>query len=277
MSRIFESTDYRPAIKDALREKKKLLGKAYSYENMAKACRVQRTYLSAVLNGNGHLNSDQVYAACKFLGLRENEYRFISVLHETQRSVFKDRLQKLRQEAAEIRQSSGKTEAHIPIPTVELSAELNNFYLDPYAQMILMFLTVDRYRKQPQLMREVLGVHDHVFQTSLKRIEAAGLITMLGGQIKVVSSDFHLPAKSPFQSTFRNHLRIHALDRVMQASSDDCYSLSVLFSSNETARKNIQKEFLKFLTFAQTESQKHSSDEIYQLNFDLLKWTKGAV
>ena len=35
----------------------------------------------------------------------------------------------------------------------------------------------------------------------------------------------------------------------------------------------IQNEFFKFLKVAQQESQKYPSEEVYQMNFDILKWS----
>lgn len=74
---IYKHIDYKILLKNSLETKKSSLGRAFTYESMAKACRIQKTYLSRVLNRDGDLSRDQLYRACEFLGFSAAEKEFV--------------------------------------------------------------------------------------------------------------------------------------------------------------------------------------------------------
>ena len=272
MIEIFESDNYREIIKSCLLDKKKIYGRDYTFEKMARACRLQRTYLSSVLAGNGHLNSDQVYMACQFLGFDDNEYHYVSLLHEFDKSVFPKRKKHLQTEIDRLRKKSLRTEAHINSPVSSVEG-MNDFYLDFNAQLIHMFLTVSKYRENTNLLMQKLGLHKSRFLKSLRTVETAGLISVKDGAITVLKDNFHLPSESSYYPSYRSQMRLHALEQMQRQYEEDQYSFSVLFSSNDEIRKRIQGDFLKFLDRAQKLSQGSETEEVYQINFDLLKWS----
>ena len=69
----YDYIDYRKLLKEALLYKKSKFGQEFSFQAMSIACRLQKTYLSKVLNHHGNLDEDQVYLACQFLGFEEDE------------------------------------------------------------------------------------------------------------------------------------------------------------------------------------------------------------
>ena len=91
MESIYKHSDYRSVIKTRLILLKKRSGKGFSMDRLAKYCRLQRTYLSAVLHGRGDLNSDQIFMVCQFLEMSEDEYHYTSLMHECERSAFSER------------------------------------------------------------------------------------------------------------------------------------------------------------------------------------------
>lgn len=273
MINIYEHQKYRAILKAALTDLKSQFGRPFSYERMANACRIQRTYLSAVLAGKGHLSSDQVYMACRFLKFKDDEYRYTSLLHEFERSVFPERRSRLREEIERFKSENLRTESHLGVQIVPTSAALDEFFLNFDAQLVHMFLTVTRFRKNPQLIQQALNISSMALQNSMTLLESAGLIQKVDGGVRVIRDSFHLPASSFLYPSHRMQMRLRSLNRIETQKSDKNYSFSVLFSSSEKSRERIQTKFLKFIESVRQESQDEMSEDVFQLNFDLLKWS----
>jgi hypothetical protein len=271
---IFQFNSYREVIKNSLLHNKAQRGQEFTFDKMAQACRLQRTYLSAVLGGKGHLNSDQLYMACEFLRLREPEYRFTSHLHELERSVFPSRCKMLQREIEALRAKEQATEAYIedtPVHAVNTPG-LIDFYLDFNAQLIHMFLTLEHFKRDPARIRVALGLDAEVFNKALAHIEKAGLVRRTGNSIEMLKVDFHLPATSVLFPTYRNQMRLKAMEFMQTHSRESQYSFSVLFSTDDAVRRRIQARFLEFIDWAQKQATEGEQTAVCQMNFDLLRW-----
>lgn len=271
---LFTINEYRPLLREALLDKKARFGRAFTFEKLAQACRLQRTYLSAVLAGKGHLNSDQVYLASGFLELSDTEYRYVSLLHERERSVVKTRRAALDREVETLRQQALQTDAYVTSkPIVEPNDEaLMTFYLDLNAQLAHMFLTVKQFRSDPERIRKALNLDTAIFREVMGKIERAGLIKTHGKTVEVIRDNFHLPAAHSLYPNYRMQMRLKALEHMQTRPKDDQYSFSVLYSANETSRNQIRAKFLELIDWAQNLTQNEELAHVYQMNFDLLKW-----
>ena len=85
--------------------------------------------------------------------------------------------------------------------------------------------------------------------------------------------NFHLPAESPLYRAYRLGVRVRAYERLQNSRTNDNYSFSVIFSSNEEVRAKIHKEFLKFLQRVEKWVKDGKAEEVYQMNFDLMNWS----
>ena len=73
---LFQLADYRDAIRQRLLELK-AQNPSSSFQNLAKRCGVQKTYLSRVLSGGkAELSSDQLFLALDYLGFPEPEREY---------------------------------------------------------------------------------------------------------------------------------------------------------------------------------------------------------
>lgn len=271
---LFTENEYRSLLKSVLLDKKARFGCVFTFEKMAGACKLQRTYLSAVLAGKGHLNSDQVYLACGFLELKDDEYRYVSLLHERERSIVKSRRAVLGREIDELRQQALQTDAYVTSkPIVAPNNEvLMDFYLDLNAQLTHMFLTIKHFRRDPERIRNALNLDTMVFREVMAKIERAGLIKTTGKTIEVMRDDFHLPAAHSLYPNYRMQMRLKALEHMQTRPKDDHYSFSVVYSANETSRNQIRARFMELIDWAQTLTQNEDPAHVYQINFDLLRW-----
>jgi hypothetical protein len=272
---VFQFDSYRTLLKELLLEKKAQFGRLFTFEKMAKACRLQRTYLSTVINGAGHLNGDQLFAACEFLQLSTDESDFANLLLEWERSQSEKRKKRLKIQIAAMRRHGLNTDNYIPgaKPSADSrGALLDDFYLDLQAQMVHMFLTVPRYSKDHETIRRALGLEKDSFHMALNKIEQAGLISLSGKEVKVLQSSIHLPASSRLYPSYRMQMRLKALELMQNRSPDNHYSFSVLFSADEDARRRMHTRFLEYINWCQKISENETPEQVYQMNFDLVKW-----
>ncbi|MEY4630913.1 MAG: hypothetical protein RIQ81_1033 [Pseudomonadota bacterium] len=273
---VFKHSDYRTAIKQHLVELKKAKGRSLSFAALAAAMRVQHTYLSTVLSGNGHLSSDQVFIAIKYLALTEREAEYLSLLHEHNRSTFAERKLILKKQMDQLSSEHLKTQSHAPSPVMadNGSDAVIAFYLDINALFVHMFLSIDSYRSQPEKVREQLHLSRLAFEKALDRCEKAQLIHRAPDGIKIIKENIHLPPDSPLFSAFRVAMRLKALELLQNAQTQNDYSLSVLYSAKSDTQQEVREKFLDFLKWVQKKTQSDRPDTVFQLNFDLLRWSR---
>jgi hypothetical protein len=110
---LHEFDDYKTALKEFMAERRKQFGSRFTFERMAEACGIQKTYLSKVLNKGGHLNPDQLFSACEYLKLSPNECDFLLLLRETQLALNPKRSALLKAKVEKARKSNLKTDSAI--------------------------------------------------------------------------------------------------------------------------------------------------------------------
>lgn len=250
-------------------------GRAFTFAKMAQACRLRHTYLSTVLKGEGHLSADQVYDAAQFLELKDDEYRFVGLLHEYERSVSTGRRKHLEREIEAARQIGLRTDTYVdapPLTNTEASTTVA-FYLNPNAPLVHMFFTVKRYRSDPEKVRRILGLDSYSFAEAIKCCEQAGLIRVTGKNIEMLQDSIHLSASSPLFSAYRSALRHKSTEFMHTHGKSRHYSFVALYSASEETRSRIQSRFLEFVNWVQTLTQGTEPTNIYQIGFDLLRWS----
>lgn len=273
---IFEEKSYKDALRSSLLLRKQNFGKTFNFQNMANACRVQKTYLSRVFNGDAHLNDDQLYLACEYLGFNEDETNYVSLLHQFERSVVVKKKDRLKKQILRIRANKLATENHLRAKPTQAESELMaRYYLDPNLQLVHMFLGIARYRKQPDLIRDQLKISEEDFQSTLSTLQQMDLVSLENGSYQVKNEHLHLSQQSPIFSAYRKLLRLKAMERIDQLTSSDSYTFSVFFTASEDTKTMLQKKMLALLEQAEQEVREISEPEhVYQMNFDLLRWSK---
>jgi len=273
---IFRQKDYRRAIKEQLLEAKKGKGRSVSFAALARLMRVQHTYLSTVLSGHGHLNSDQVFIASRYLSLSEKESQYLSLLHEHDRSIFPDRKLELKAKMQQLSSENLTTDAQVPSPVIgeKNSDAVTAFYLDVNAIFLHMFLTIDAYRRQPEKNRSQLHMTKASFESALVKCEKANLIARNAQGIQVLREDMHLPPTSPLFPAFRMAMRLKTLELLQNGQNTNDYTLTVLYSAKSETQTEIREKFLELLKWIQRRTQADHPEAVFQLNFDLLNWSR---
>lgn len=267
--------DYREALRAKLIELKHAMPNLYSFQHLATACKVQKTYVSTVLGGNGHLNRDQLYVCCKFLGIIDADLELIEMLYELQRSDCQPRRLELTKRLETLRRQLGKTEQHIAVGKIT-TGNLELYYLNPLVPVVHVFITIPKFAKNPTAVANALGISKDRLDHILNTLVSMGVIAVTQSGFVCLQDTVHLPENSPFILAHRKLLRLAALERQEEIESGEGYGFSVVFSATKSARDEIQKHFLEFLKLTKSISENCKSEEVYQMNFDLIPWSYGV-
>jgi uncharacterized protein (TIGR02147 family) len=273
---VYSTRDYRRAI-DGLVSARKLSDSSMNFRKLADTARVPKSYLSKVLNGSANLSSDQAYTIAKALDLNPDEHEYFLLLLEYERTGLKERRRALLQRIESIQEKYLDTKEHLPMP--QLSVAENDqaaYYLMPWAQIVHMGLTISRFAERPKLLQQSLGIDPQEFQTTLRMLEKLRIIGPTSKGYVVNQMNLALPKDSPLYPSWRTQLDMLSASAQLVKRDPKSYGLRVVFSADESTRREIHERFLAFLGDAQKLCEKSNSTQVFQMNFDLFAWT-GSV
>ena len=277
---IFSSGSYKAAISAQMTELKRKFGRTYSYEKMAEACRIQKSYISKVLRDEKtHFTADQLFLVALYLNLSKSETHFLELLMARDRSASKERRVTLEQDINAIRQQNMRTEENInnvrKVPLTE-ETDLASFFLDPDAQLVHVCLSIEKLARSLQLLANVTGLGDVRVQRTIAKLKDLGLIFEDKGQLRVKELAMHLTKDSPYFTAYRQLVRLKILERINALPVNSSYNFSVFFAGDVQLKDEIQAEFLIFLKKIRSKVDDCKKPEsVYQLSFDLVPWTDG--
>jgi len=266
--------DYRVFFRTKLLEKKEKFGNRFTFERMAEACGVQKTYLSRVLNGDGHLSADQIFLSAKYLGLSEDELALVNLLHDFEKSTISARKEILAREIERCRSRLMKTEEHIHADRLSTNENVNisEYYLDVHTQLVHMFLSIPKYATKPSEIAKEMQVAPDEIAKQVAILERMGIVRAERGRYRVLRDSVHLSTDSPIYKTFRVLQRLKTCQRLQSKNDERDYSFSVAFSADEDTREKIQQAFLKFISEMEPKVKNAPAKQVFQMNFDLFGW-----
>lgn len=276
---IYATTDYRKIIVTTMDERK-FLDKSFTFQSMATFIRVQKPYLSKVLNKKADFSSDQMYMACEYLEFNEEETQYLMLLLEYDRTTYLVRKKKILSEIQKIQDSKRDSKNVIAKEIQNLSlvdldnSTLADYYLDPIVQIIHIFLLIPRYVKNPKLIADHLSISEDNLQDVLKKLVELRIIEINENKIKVVVKTMHLPRESKLVGVTQQMMRQFASYRMSRLPWSLKKSWMVTFNSNEESRKKMELEFNLFLEKVRNISSEGPKTDCYQMSFDLFPWSK---
>jgi uncharacterized protein (TIGR02147 family) len=270
---IFNDLSYRNIIKNLVEEKKRL-NSSINFQKMAEFMGIQKAYLSQVIKDKRDFNQDQLYSAVKYLKLNEEEYEYMSLLLEYERSGLAKRKDELLKDIKTIQKKHAKTSKHLKVTEVELKdSGREEYYLDPINQLVHVALTIKTYLDEPNKLADHLMVPKKRIENSLSTLQRLGVIEVNKGKIKVITQSIHLSRDSIVYHAWKVALNNLCVNKLRNLNDDNSYSMSASFSSGTKAQEEIHQLFLEFLNKAKQASDKYKPTTMYQINFDLFKWT----
>lgn len=268
----FTKEDYRLLIMDMV-DDAKAIGKSLTYSQMADACLIQKPYFSKVMNNKASLNQDQMYLLCKFLKVNEEEREYMFLLLEFEKSAIEERRVEIALKIKKLQSVKSKTDEHINAKSVAITKEsLEEYYLDPWIQVIHMSLTIPKFQKEISLLKTKLHLPDHKFEKIISFLMDHGFIELKDKKVKVLQKSVHLPRESTCFWPWKSAITTMGLEKSKMNTPEDTYNFSVVFSADENCRKEIQKMFMKFLKEIELKVTASTSKNLYQMNFDLINW-----
>lgn len=276
---IYLSQNYREIIKKRLEDKKKL-DKSIGYRTMAEQMLIQKPYLSRVLNAYADFNTDQLYMACQYLQMSDEEYEYMGLLLEYERSGHAKRREELLRQIKEIQflqnDTGKKVKGAHQMTTKEFDAsDITSFFLDPLNYVVHAFLAIPKYRKNPEDIGEVLGISQGRLSSVLIELEKLKLIEVKKGAIKVLVDSVHLPRDSRFVIPHQKLMTQACNSKKGDIPFSRKKAFYTTFASNEAVKDKIESEFNDFIERVGeiVMSDKKAKTDCYQLCFDLFPWS----
>lgn len=271
---VFDYGDYRDLILHFL-EQKKLIDTKLTHQDFARECQLQKGYLSRVFKKERDLSRDQLYLATEFLKLSKIHREFLFLLHDYNRSGLHARRHKIEVEIFEYKKKYSATEHHIKTDKVlesEENPEFKEFFLNPEFQLLHIFLLVPRFRQNLGLLAKCFEAR--VLNRGLEILQILEIIKIVDNRIDLNANKFlHLPATHSIYQTFRILTRLKALAKIQNNHDQGNYGFSAFFAGDLKIRDRTREKFLKFLAEVQQDSVESEKEDVYQITFDILKWS----
>jgi uncharacterized protein (TIGR02147 family) len=273
---IFSSDDYRHIIKERLAIKKRL-DKTIGYRTMAEYIRIQKPYLSRVLNGYADFNSDQLFLACDYLEMEAEEIEYMYLLLEYERSTCQKRQEILANKIGELQYIHGDAskraaDANTFTPDNFSTSDFVDFYLDPMNTIVHVFLSIPKFRKKPELIREGLQIEEGRFAKILLVMERLNIIEVKNEKINLKISQMQLPRDSNITTPYLKLMSQLCNDKKGDIPFGKKKAFSVTLATDEKTKKLIEEEFNVFLENVKKIHAKGKAENAYQLTFDLFPW-----
>ena len=269
---VYERATFRAVFAYAIEEWKKR-GSGRTLARLAAAARVQPSYLSNALSGRAQLSADQAYAAARELGLADEETEYLLLALEHDRTGLADRRDRLAAQIRSIQRERLRTEKQLKARAPALSArELERYYLDPYNQIIHIYLHAKPGAAAADAGR-ALGIEPERAAASLETLRELGVASRKGKGYRAEGESRHLPKGSPVALAHLILLRVKALDRLQKLAPKDRYSFSATVAATPETRRRIEREFVRLLKQAEEWVEADAPTELFQINFDLFPWT----
>ena len=277
---MFLESNYRQIISSFIDERKKI-NPAITYQALADAVRIQKSYLSKVMNGRADFNTDQLFMATRFLDFNKEQSEFLQLLLEYERSVYperrevlKEEIEKIQEEKRDVKNALGKKIKEMGAGEYDASIYAE-YYMEPSIQLVHVMLTIDHFRKNPSEIKEHLNIKEKRFSEILNKLSKMELIQIQDGEIDILERNLHLPKDSKLTFPNQVFLRQRGLERCRELEPSDRTMFMATFSSNPKAIKKLKEKFNEFIQEARELSSKGKSTDCYQLVFDLFPWTES--
>jgi len=270
---IYDFDDYKVALRQLLEMRRAQYGGRFTFEKMAQACGIQKTYLSRVLNGKSHLNADQLFTCCRFLKLKDLEVEFLMLVRDRQTCENYHRKTTLEHKIARIISYRLKSESVLDTKdalSLNVAAE---YYLNFNLHLVHLFLTVPRFTSDLDQICFALGISQDELNDYISKLLAWGLVREVRGKIIAGEVSRHLSEESPVFNTFAILQRIKTIERMSKGKTKEDYYFSALISADPEFQIGLRKKILSLLEDAQKDAGRSKTEDVFQLNIDLFKWS----
>ncbi len=251
----------------------KSTGRKITYQKLAQEIGVQKPYFSKVMSKQTNLSQDQLYKICQYLQIKDEKYRYMTLLLEKERTGVEKRKKELSKEIAHYQSKFIQTKSYLEASIIEEQTQtINDYYLTAYAQIIHIAFSISKFSKKPEELRKELNLSQERFQSVISILLENEIIQYKDERYTSTRKSLHLSPDSTIFQAWLGQMRALSAQRNLQIDKSQKYNFSVVFSSDENAYKEIKTKFMKFISTIEKSVKKSENQQVYQLNFDLHEW-----
>lgn len=272
---LYQYDNYKAFLKDAVSQRKSIHAH-FNLSYLANKTGIQRTYLSHVMAGRAHLNSDQLFLICQALQLDQSDSDYLQLLLEFERCQLASR-KKILQEAINLRRISiTETERALSLDaTVEVNEALAEYYSNPYCSITHMFLLMPEFQTNPSSLVQRLQISEKQFSDIVQILCKCRLVRLEVGRIELLQNEIHLRQDHPFAKTHSLNFRTLAIARNWSNSSSQDYQFTATVAGNKEHFSIFRKdlvEAIRRLADAVAKVPNDQTNQIFQINLDLFEY-----
>ncbi len=268
LSQWLLARNYRTTIKSIV-DAKVAAGEDYSFAKLATATRIQRTFLSQVTNLKQHLSNDQLFAIAKELKINPQVAEHLLLLSEWERCKFAARKTHLEGKLKSLEQALVAHTASDPMTSIQPDA-WDDYFCDPKAEAVLRFLSIERYRQEPGLIRDRLGLSSKRWQEIFRTLLACELIETRQGLHYPIKTGFYAKEQSPEEKIRHILARLKVTEQKLKQRNIDDFLYNWWIMCSPQNKKQLKIEYLNLIERIYRESLLLPAEDVYQLSVDLL-------
>ncbi|MGZ5280352.1 MAG: DUF4423 domain-containing protein [Pseudobdellovibrionaceae bacterium] len=271
---IYQQTDYKAVIKARIKDLK-ASQPHQTLKKLAQNIPLQYTFISKVLNNEDvHLGEDHLFKLSQLLEFLPDETDFLLLLRSSQTTHSSQRREYCIQKIEQIRRSR-EISADFATSTSEGLKKEMAYLFNPFCMLIHVALFIKDYQQAPQKLSGLLGIPHEKLREALIVLENSGYI--LTGEdpfdIKEVKQRYpHFGPEHPLTRLHQGTIKNHMLQKLSHSAEENKDSFFVTFTMDEDGFIKVKKLFREFLKQVQDATFDAKHKQLYQLNFDLLKW-----
>lgn len=263
---IFDYTSYKKYLKDYCNEQRGNLSR------LAVAGDIQKSYLSACINGKNQITLDHAYGMALYMNLSEIEQNYFFLLVEKDKALT-PRLQKklssqLKEHAREAYRLKNQ-QVDSMIISGGTSGEVGNYYLNWLFTAIHSLTSIPSYQTAEKISARI-HIPTEVVKQVLKQLENLGFVVKNNNIYKWSSGNVYLEDGSPLLSTHHGNWRMRALDNC-QKGDQDAIHYSVVQTMSLDDFELLKKKIANFIKSFNKISDPSFPEESFCFNIDFFK------
>lgn len=265
---IYKYTDYKKIIRYKTKEQQ------ITFTALAEKCRMQKSFLSMVLNQEMHLSEEQAFYVAEVFGFNRDETEYFLLLLQLARASTAKFSPYIKSKIHQIRHEKQKLKDRLSPKTIKLNESNHiayyDYYLNPLVQSIHMLLVIPKYQTSLQAIADRFSTTCEAVEKALSTLQKLGVVVHQAGRYESIIKSVHCDNGS--QLSEQNHInaRLQALQKKFLLAQHD-YRFSAMISTDNTVKQKIVEEIKDMLSRCQALMQDSSPRDLYQLNIDLFQ------
>lgn len=265
--------------KSALRTQLSFLrtqGSSLTWKKASALVPMQYTYLSRVLNRDEqHFSEDHLHALCRILEFLPSERDFLMLLRARDSSQDKTRKAELDAQVERLRREKKLQSKDVRVEDSLSLTRQADYLLDPVCVLVHVSMHIEKFKKDPRLLSEHLGVDVERIKSCLQKLARIGFIELddIRWKVKSISSEpIHFGREHPLMRVHQQLQRALMQERLKETADSHKISNVFTFTLDEGAFEDIKKEYQSFLKRVESIARRARDANLYQISFDFFRW-----